>query len=66
MLLDINMYKYFFRDSTGYTSSELDLHNHQVKSVTSRKRSSIQWTLSLMPEIVLTTSKLVHIDILLF
>ncbi|XP_050548798.1 1-acylglycerol-3-phosphate O-acyltransferase Pnpla3-like isoform X2 [Daktulosphaira vitifoliae] len=43
-------------DGPGCISSELDLYNQQVKSVRSRKHSTRHWTLSLSPDLVLTTS----------
>jgi hypothetical protein len=48
-----------FRDSPGFTLNELNLHSHQVKSFRSKKHSIVHWTLSLTPEFVLKTSKLV-------
>lgn len=46
-----------FRDPSGYTSNELNLINHQVKSARSRRHSMVHWTLSLAPEFVLSTSR---------
>lgn len=51
-----------FSDPTGYTLSELNSQNHQVKSVRSRTHSSVHWTLSLTPEFVFSTSKLVNLS----